>query len=151
MFSKNPVFCLKRWKLWQAPTTIEFNIFCWNFAHVSYLPMSIKGCLGFFYVVWILSNLQKSKQTCFLHTCFSHFFNNSRSKQNENNFEHPFADIVKQKRCAKFQQKILNFVVVGARQSFQFFRHIVWFLGNNIALSKFRYWILYNLISITKL
>ena len=22
--------------------------FCWNFAHVSYLPMSTKGCAGFF-------------------------------------------------------------------------------------------------------
>ena len=52
---------------------------------------------------------------------------------------------------AKFQQNILNFVVVGARQSFQFFRQIAWFLGNNRALSKFRYRILYNLISITKL
>ena len=63
----------------------------------------------------------------------------------------PFVDIVKQETCAKFQQKILNFVAVGARQSFQFFRQIAWFLGNNRALSKFRYRILYNLISITKL
>ena len=42
-------------------------------------------------------------------------------------------------------------MVVGARQSFQFFRQITWFLGNNRALSKFRYRILYNLIRITKL
>ena len=42
-------------------------------------------------------------------------------------------------------------MVAGARQSFQFFRQITWFLGNNRALSKFRYRILYNLISITKL
>ena len=48
------------------------------------------------------------------------------------------------------QQKILNFVVVGAR-NFQFFRHIVWFFRNDRILSKFRYWISYNLISITKL
>ena len=41
-------------------------------------------------------------------------------------------------------------MVVGARQSFQFFRQITWFLGNNRALSKFRYQILHNLISITK-
>ena len=27
--------------------------------------------------------------------------------------------------CAKFQQKILNFVAVGARQSFQFFSEII--------------------------
>ena len=30
-------------KLLGAPTTIEFNTFCWNFAHVYYL--------GFFYFV----------------------------------------------------------------------------------------------------
>ena len=30
-------------------------------------------------------------------------------------------------------------MVVGARPSFQFFRQITWFLGNNRALSKFRY------------
>ena len=71
--------------------------------------------------------------------------------QNKENPEHPFVDIVKQETRANFQQKVLNFVVVGARQSFQFFRQIAWFLGNNRALSKFRYRILYNLISITKL
>ena len=27
--------------------TVEFNIFCWNFAHVSYLTMSTKVCLDF--------------------------------------------------------------------------------------------------------
>ena len=53
--------------------------------------------------------------------------------------------------CTKFQQKILNFVVVGARRSFQFLRQIAWFLGNNRALSKLSYQILYNLISTTKL
>ena len=53
--------------------------------------------------------------------------------------------------CAKFQQNLLNVVAVGARQSFPFFRQIAWFLGNNRTLSKFRYRILYNLISITKL
>ena len=40
-------------------------------------------------------------------------------------------------------------MVVAARQRFQFFRQITWYLGNNRALSKFRYQILYNLISIT--
>ena len=39
-------------------------------------------------------------------------------------------------------------MIVGARQSFQFFRQITWFLGNNRALSRFRYRILHNLISI---
>ena len=49
------------------------------------------------------------------------------------------------------QQKILNFAVVGACQSFRFFRHTVWFLRNNTILSKFRYRVSYNLIRITKL
>ena len=64
---------------------------------------------------------------------------------------HPFVDITKQKTCAKFQQKILNSMVVGARQSFQFFRQKTWFLENNRALPKFLYGILHYVISIIKL
>ena len=43
-FLKNQVFCLKILKIWRAPTILQFNIFCWNFAHVFYLPMSTKVC-----------------------------------------------------------------------------------------------------------
>ena len=43
VISKILGFCLKNWQLWRALTTIEFNIFCWNFAHVFYLIMSTKG------------------------------------------------------------------------------------------------------------
>ena len=42
-------------------------------------------------------------------------------------------------------------MVVEARQNFQFSRQIVWFLGSNRALSKFKYWILHCVISIIKL
>ena len=42
-------------------------------------------------------------------------------------------------------------MVVGARQRFQFFRQITWFIGNNRALSKFKYWVLHYLIIIIKL
>ena len=48
LFPRNQVICLKNWKFWWAPTTIKFNISCWNFAHVSYLTMSTKVCSGFF-------------------------------------------------------------------------------------------------------
>ena len=41
-------------------------------------------------------------------------------------------------------------MVVAARQSFQFFRQMTWFLGNNRAWSKFKYRILNYLISIIK-
>ena len=44
LFLRNQVICLKNWKLWRVPTTIEFNIVCWSFAHVSVLPMSTKMC-----------------------------------------------------------------------------------------------------------
>ena len=37
-------------------------------------------------------------------------------------------------KMQKFSKKILNFMVVGARQSFQFFRQKTWFLGNNRGL-----------------
>ena len=39
-------------------------------------------------------------------------------------------------------------MVVRAHQMFHFFRKITWFLGINRVLSKFRYGILHNLISI---
>ena len=47
LFSRNQVFYLKNWKLWRAPTTIDFNNICWNFAHVPYLPISTKACVEF--------------------------------------------------------------------------------------------------------
>ena len=61
--SEKPGYLPKNWKLWRAQTTTKFNIFCWNFAHVSHLKMSTKGCLRFsllcldlvyiVYIVWI--------------------------------------------------------------------------------------------------
>ena len=41
----------------KAPTTLQFSICCWNFAHVSYLPMSTKECAGLFFVLfrsWVI-------------------------------------------------------------------------------------------------
>ena len=42
-------------------------------------------------------------------------------------------------------------MVVGAPQSFKFFRQKAWFLGDNRGLPSFRYRILHYLISTTKL
>ena len=60
-------------------------------------------------------------------------------------------DLVEYETCAKFQQKILTYMVAEAFQSFQIFRQITWFLGNNRALPEFWYRILHNLVSIIKL
>ena len=48
LFPRNQAIYLKNRKLWRASTTTKFNIFCWNFAHVSYLTMFSKECWGFF-------------------------------------------------------------------------------------------------------
>ena len=48
-----------------------------------------------------------------------------------------FVDSDKQERCAKFQQKILNSMLVGARQNFP--EKKVRYLGGDRALSKFKW------------
>ena len=73
-FSRKQVFCLNIWKLWRAPTTLQFNIFCWNLAHISYLPMSTKECAGFFSFCLDLELFAKIKKTWFLHTRFLRFY-----------------------------------------------------------------------------
>ena len=84
------------WKLWWAPTTLQFNIFCWNFLHVSYLPMSTKGCVGFFLFCLDLELFAKIKKKPGFYTLlFYTFTNNSRSKQNFKNPIHSFVDITK--------------------------------------------------------
>ena len=40
---EKPGYFSENLKLWRSPTTIEFNIFCLNFAHVPYLSVSTKG------------------------------------------------------------------------------------------------------------
>ena len=50
-------------------------------------------------------------------------------------------------RLQNFNTSYLTLMAVGACQSFHFFRQTTWFLGNNRALSKFLFGILYYLIS----
>ena len=49
--------------------------------------------------------------------------------------KHPFIGISKTETCAKFQQKLLNSMVVWAHQSFQFFRQVTRFMENKRVLS----------------
>ena len=64
---------MKAWKLWQAPTTIEFNIFCWNVARVSYLQRLQKD-IGIFLFCLDLKLFAKIKKTWFLDGRFLHFY-----------------------------------------------------------------------------
>ena len=116
LFPRDQAICLKNWKLWRAPTTVVFDIFCWRFSHVFCLPMSTKGCSGFFILFrsWVID---KHNFCEFVETRSSFILaNNSSSKQNKN-FEHPFLDIVKLEAWARFRRKSLNSTVVETRQS----------------------------------
>ena len=62
LLSRNQVFCLTDGKLWRAPTILQLNIFCWNFAHVSYLPISTNGCSGLFFFSLDLELFEKNKK-----------------------------------------------------------------------------------------
>ena len=111
--------------------------FYWNFAHVSHLPISTKWCSGFYVSCLDLALFAKIKKRPvfykYTETRFFIFITNSRSKQN-----------IKIRNTLLYT---LLSMVVGAPQSFQFFRQITWFLENNGALSKFLHEILYCLIN----
>ena len=104
--SRNQVFCLKIWKLWQAPTILQVNSFCWNFSHVFYLPMFTKGCVGFFLYYLDLELFAKIKKDLVSTLVFCTFINNSRCKQNKKNPTHPFVDITSRKRVQNFSKNI---------------------------------------------
>ena len=95
VFEKTGIFS-ENWKLGRTPTILQFNIFCWNFAHAFYLPMSAKGCVGIFFISfrsWI--TCQSLKIPGFYTLVFYTFINNSRSKQNKKDPTHPLVDITK--------------------------------------------------------
>ena len=58
------------------------NNFCWNFAHVSYLPMCSKGCSKFVSFCLDLELFAKTKRPDFYTTTETNFITNLRSKQN---------------------------------------------------------------------
>ena len=152
LFSKNQVFCLKNWKPWQASTTRDFNNFYWNFTHISYLPMSTRGCVGFFKFCLELELFAKIKKDLVSTQSQKPGLSITQDLNKIEKIPHTLLlTLVKTETCAKFQPKILNCTVVGARQSFQFFRQITLFLGNKRALPKCKYCILHHLISIIKL
>ena len=95
--------------------------------------MFTKGCVGFFLVCLELELFAKIKKRPGFYTFTEIWFiNNSRSKQTKKkNPEHHFVDIGKKETCAQFLQKILNSIVVGARQ-FSIFQ------TNNLVSQKYK-------------
>ena len=84
LFPRDQAIGLENWKLWRARTAKKFGIFWWNFAHVSYLTMSIKECPGFCCVLfrsWVIN--KNVKNECVETMSFLISANNSRSKENK--------------------------------------------------------------------
>ena len=72
-FQETRFFCLKTWKLWQAPTTIEFNIFAGTSQMFLTYKCLQKNVQDFFIILlrsWVIC---KNKKDWFLHTRFLHF------------------------------------------------------------------------------
>ena len=85
--------------------------------------MSTKGCVEFFLFYLDLElSVKIKKDVVSAHSFFTFLLIMQDLNKIKKIPQTLFVDIVKQKMCAKFQQKILNSVVVGVRQSFQFFR-----------------------------
>ena len=73
----------------------QSNIFWWNFAHVSYLSMSTKVCAGFFLFCLDVELFAKKLKRPGFHTFLFYILtNNSRSRQNKENPEHLFVDMI---------------------------------------------------------
>ena len=151
LFLRNQAICLKNLKLWRAPSTIKFNIFCYNFAHVSVLSISAKRCARFFFILfrsWVFD--KPDFCDCVETRSFLILTNNSSSKKIKSISHTLLYTLLSRERVQNFNKNHWS-LVVGARQSFQFLRQNTSFLENNRALSEFLYGILHYLISIIKL
>ena len=93
---KKPGIFSKNLKILMSSNYPTVQHFCWNFAHVAYLPMSIKGCTGFFLSCLDLELFAKKLKRPGIYTLlFYIFINNSRSRQNKTNPKYLFVDINK--------------------------------------------------------
>ena len=77
--------------------------------------MSTKGCVGFFLFYLDLELFAKIKKDLVSTHSFFTLLLVTQDLNKIKNIPHPFVGITKWKTCAKFQQKILNSMVVGAR------------------------------------
>ena len=96
--------------------------------------MSTKGCVGFSLLYLDLELFVKIKKYLVSTHSFFTLLLITQDLDKIKKTHTPFLDITKWKICAKFMQKILNSVVVGGRQSFQFFRRKIWFVGDSRGL-----------------
>ena len=99
LFSRNHVFCLKIWKFWRAPTTLQFfttQYFLLKLDTHFLLTNVYKRMRWIFFISfrsWVIcKNLKRPGSYALV---FDTFINDSRSKQNFKNPTHLFVDITK--------------------------------------------------------
>ena len=131
--SETPTYLPEKSKTLTNSNNHRVKYFCWDFAHVSYLILH-KGVRKIFYFLDV-ELLINTKETAFCEcaeTSFFIFANKLKHIQIKTNPGYSFVDIGMYETCAKFQPKIFNSMVAGARQSFHLFRWNTWLLGNNM-------------------
>ena len=108
--------------------------FLLNFAHFSYLAMSAKMYVGFFKFCSDLELFAKIKRDLVsTHSLFTLLLI-AQDLNKITKSRTPFCRHYLVENVCKTSAKISNSIVVGARQSFQFFRHKTWFLANSRSL-----------------
>ena len=94
LFSRNQPFCLKKWTLWPALATVEFNNFRRNF--VILLPNVYKRVLGIFSILfrsWVIC--QNKKRPGFYTPQKPGLLTTQDLNKIKKNPEHPFVDFGK--------------------------------------------------------
>ena len=108
-------------------TTLQFNIFCWNFAHVPYLLMSTKGCVGFFLFFLDLELFAKVKNNrVSTHSFFTLLLITQDKKSHT-----PFCRYYSVENVCKISVKNIKLYGGWSWSKFSFFSQKTWFLGNN--------------------
>ena len=129
LFLRNQVFCLKSWKLWWAPTILQFKIFCWNFAHVFHLSLSKKGCVGFFLFYLDLELFAKIKKDLVSSHSFSTLLLITPDLNKIKQIAHTILQtLLSRKHVQSFSKKI------NIYGSWSLSKFSTWFLGNNRGL-----------------
>ena len=89
---KKPDILFENLRTFMSSNYPTVNIFCWNFAHVSYLSTSSAWDFFILFKSWFI--FKNQKRSGFKTLAFCIFINNSRSKQKINP-EQAFLDIIK--------------------------------------------------------
>ena len=128
--------CKDLWLI-TAPWLLKFNFIAVYLLWSSLLKLRIRFLLTNVYkkvfgncsTFLDLEFLPKLKLPGFYILAFAFLLITQDLNKTQKNPKHPFVDIVRNE--CKMASKKKNSVVVEARQSFQFFTRITWFLGNN--------------------